>query len=209
MADYMELYEIGYQEELHELFEAMSKPSPLDNMAEPLDGYMWDSPDTIEDLLTEWEQPQKEVTEGDIIMTIRCTSNATGAVVDNHPHMVLITKVEQLPNDKKQYSGFIMASDKNENPKSNKKTYDASRRRSRFPNNIYYDDFQHIISRGTRKTGEGVVKVDSLVTFTSDDLAPTGTWKGKALESFIKFIYNARNNYVSGKGRENSLLYWE
>lgn len=209
MVDYIDLYEIGYQEELHELFEAMSVPSKYDAMAEPINGYAWDSPETVEDLLTEWEQPKKEITEGDIIMTTKCTDTSTGVVVDNHPHRVLITKVEQLPDGKEQYSGFLMASDRDEKPKSNKKTYDASRKRSRFPNNIYYDDFQHIISRGTRNTGAGVVKVDSLVTFTSDDLAPTGTWKGKALESFIKFIYDARNNYISGRGRENSTLYWE
>ena len=78
----------------------------------------------------------------------------------------------------------------------------------RFPNNIYIDDYDSILSSGkTVGKKSAYINVKDIITFTNNDLSDAGTWKGHISAEFEDFLNSCIQNYNQDQNK-NKDVYW-
>lgn len=154
-----------------------------------LEEALYDQEDLHED-----EKPPMTYKVGDIIMTTRF--NSRGQQIENSPHRVLIITASEDREGVATYRGFVLSS-----------KVEKSNKHSKYPHNIYINNYSTILYKGTPYNKEAFIRVDDLVEFSSDDLSERGSWKGSANHEFMNFVQRCYDNYK--RGIDNSNMYWE
>ena len=144
-------------------------------------------------ILCEDKDRDKNYRPGDILMVPNWSSGRTGH--QNSPHRILVI----TSSTDGEYSGYILSS----------KIEKANKYNSKFPNNIYIQDYDTILDIG-RKIGskEVFIRVDDLVSFKASDLSDWGTWKGRVNSKFFDFVEQCRKNYLLDKNMNREIT-WE
>lgn len=131
---------------------------------------------------------------GDIIMASNfIKSEDSKDVLITDPHRILIITSTTNHN----YTGFIMSS------KVNK----ASVYKDGFNNSILVDNVADIITVGQKPKMPCIIKVDTLVNITDDNLEDYGVFKGHVSNEFLNFIIEANKLYHAGE--DMSKICWQ
>lgn len=194
------------------ILEEFIKSGILDKEATPIneiEGYGWEYnslAEAIEDncyqeYLDESElvgDQTKQYEIGDIIFANKFYSPSSRQLVSTKGHRVLVITSKKDEDGVVQYRGFELSSKVH---KSNKY--------SKYYNNLYIKDYTSILASGGGSPIEAIIRVDDLVKFSSKDLSPTGSLKGKVTDEFMQFVKKAYMNYDSGRSKDNATMYWE
>lgn len=154
--------------------------------------------DYLDESLTGDQTKQYEI--GDIIFATKLYSPNSRQVVTGSKggHKVVVITSRRDANGVVQYRGFELSSKK-----------DKANIQGKYPNNLYIKDYSSILSKGSGAPIEAIVRVDDLVKFSSKDLSPSGSYKGKVSNEFLQFIQQGYSNYKSGHSKDNFNLVWE
>ena len=147
-------------------------------------------------ILCEDKDREKKYIAGDILMVPQWNSSKNGR--SDLPHrIVVIDSVEK--KDKIYYAGRVLSSQIKNSNKYN----------DRYPNNIYIDNYDSILSLG-RTVGEKSVyiNISDVITFTNEDLSDSGTWKGHISKEFELFMQDCISNYEKDKTM-NKDIFWK
>lgn len=147
-------------------------------------------------ILCEDKDREKKYVTGDILMVPQWNSSENGRIELPH-RIVVIDSAEK--KDKIYYTGRVLSSQIKNSNKYN----------DWYPNNIYIDNYDSILSIG-RTVGEkpAYINVSDVVTFTNKDLSDSGTWKGHISKEFEIFIQDCISNYEKDRTL-NINIFWE
>lgn len=147
-------------------------------------------------ILCEDKDREKHYIHGDILMVPQWNSERNGKIEFPHRVVVIDSIIEK---DRVYYTGRVLSSQIKSSNKYNKN----------FPNNIYINNYDTILSSGKTVGGKPVyIDVSDVITFTCNDLSDSGTWKGHVSKEFDKFIEVCIDNYKINKTL-NKNVFWE
>ena len=147
-------------------------------------------------ILCEDRDREKRYVYGDILMVPQWNSSVNGRVEPPY-RVVVVDGVEE--RDRVTYTGRVLSSQIRNSNKYN----------SKYPNNVYIDDYDTILSTGKAVGRKPVyINISDIITFTNNDLSDSGTWKGHISDEFDRFIKRCISNYQANE-MSNKDVFWE
>lgn len=147
-------------------------------------------------ILCEDRDREKKFVGGDILMVPQWNSTQNGKI--ELPHRIVVID-SVIKEDKILYTGRVLSSQIKNSNKYN----------SRYPNNIYINNYDSILSLGRKIGAKPIyINISDIITFTNDDLSDSGTWKGHISDEFRLFMDMCISNYEKDKTLNKS-IFWE
>lgn len=132
------------------------------------------------------------------VVTTNSYSENSGTSTGKH-YVMVIDSVDEGDDGVLKYRGFLIST----------KVDKANKNNPKYPNNLYIDDVRSIFYGHTYvSSSEALIRVDDLVEFTSRDIYPSRSYKGKVSNKFWRFVANGSSNCHSGKDYMNRRKYW-
>lgn len=172
--------------------------------------YLWEYEESLEEelsiispydidinILCEDKDREKHYVNGDILMVPQWESSENGRIYLPH-RIVVIDSVVNNDNDLITYTGRVLSS----------QIHNSNKYNDRYPNNIYINDYDTILSSGRGTGGKPVfINVGDTITFTNTDLSDSGTWKGHITDEFNEFLSVCIQNYKEDR-LKNRDIFW-
>ena len=172
--------------------------------------YLWEYEESLEEslgiispydininILCEDKDREKHYSNGDILMVPQWESSQNGKISSPH-RIVVVSSVIKSSDGTITYKGRVMSSNIHISNKYN----------ANFPNNIYIDDYDSILSTGRQTGGKSAfINVEDVITFTNNGLNDSGTWKGHISTAFENFLNACVQNCIQDKTK-NKNTYW-
>jgi hypothetical protein len=160
----------------------------------------WDLDESLEELLFDCDSLledtirrsyQRPIVKGDIIMANNGKSQRERGMDITSPHRIFIIEDSEGDLGNRIFKGYLLSS----------QVRKANYYNSKYPNNIYIDNYGTIIERGPQTHCEAFINLSDLYVIQENQMDPEASslWKGRVTPEFINFIDSAVESLNKGE----------